>query len=1269
MKRFFSIFMCVLVMAAMLVVVSNAAQPVIFTFDSKNACNAFISGTNGMNGSFDEELGYYKLVNTNHDPSISHSFKTSGFNTADLPFVRYSFRIISGLKSEMPKGQFFFATNNGIGMGNPGTYTMFPLESTTDWQQVIVDMRTINGSAWNGNILTFRLDPVQAAEGDFYTILIDSVGFFATEEEAKGQKLPENTFANVPVIPETTVTPEVVAPAPETTPVEGDSEPLIFTFDNKDTWTSFARAITNMEAEFDTEYGYVKIKNKNHDPNFAHPFKDNAFEAAKYPVVRYRFKIIEGLSDAMPVGQFFFTNDAGAKMGEAGTFTNFKIKSTSDWQDVVVDMTKINASAWKGKITSFRIDPVQASDGAVYTILVESIGFFPDMKSATEDGSSDFLYINGNQTITIPRGSMKPGETKDDFVIKDETVDTAGKLPGYEPVIIFKDADGNESVVALSYTNGKRFNYVARKAGEYRAAYVTKEYDDTDGHWGLNYIRFVSARKLFGGTSPTEFSPDMTMTRGMFVTVLGRMHGVDTAVYAGATPFADVNASEYYAPYINWVTEMKIASPAASGGFEPESPITRADMAKILNDYVAAYGYSLNEVSEGSAFTDISALGADIQNAIGAMQSAGIINGKGEGRFDPDGISTRAEVATVMARIIKSVLGLPLTFGEEKSSVILSFSDEKTVKQFSVAGDGDISGGNEGATFTGHTHQFYVTYHPDIDMYLEDYPYFKMCYRINSSPSQKAQFYYYTDKTAAAGVDHPYVQFNLKGNIGEWNTMEFDFSTAEAIKQSFSSSSKTPWTGKLTKFAIYPLRMTSGEPATTRDITIKYMAFFSTEEEMKAFDESKITSSGISEVKKEELVVSENLGKERIHLGAFFPFHATLATEESIKELAEAGIDISLAQYGGLSLFIKQHVLDWHAKYGIMAWLIDPALNVGTHKSYSEKGKDQIMNSYGTHPAFYGNVFSDEPGVSHYAGIAEYVAQYNKDFPDKVPFVNLLPMYASNDQFNYGAAAQKIDFYDTPASSYEEYLNRYTETVDTPYICTDIYPLRKDASNNKVTYKDYVKSIELTAKEARETGKDFWCYIQSFGSKTRPFRNPDEADLRWQMYSMLSFGAKTIFYYVWHGPAENDYINTPIDADGNKNPLWESAKKLNGEIIALSDVYLAYDNIGAFTVNTENTPYAQMMYPLEGFAPIAEVKCDDALLIGCFNKKDASGNAFTVVNMSELALNKTVSAAFKLNAQKVTAYFGGNPTVLTADADGYYNISLNCGEGVFVTVE
>ncbi|MFB0921435.1 MAG: S-layer homology domain-containing protein, partial [Oscillospiraceae bacterium] len=43
--------------------------------------------------------------------------------------------------------------------------------------------------------------------------------------------------------------------------------------------------------------------------------------------------------------------------------------------------------------------------------------------------------------------------------------------------------------------------------------------------WFHDAVSFVYAKGLYNGTSATAFSPEMTMTRGMFVTVLGRFAG------------------------------------------------------------------------------------------------------------------------------------------------------------------------------------------------------------------------------------------------------------------------------------------------------------------------------------------------------------------------------------------------------------------------------------------------------------------------------------------------------------------------------------------------------------------------------------------------------------------------------------------------------------------------------------------------------------------------------------------------------------------------
>ena len=102
---------------------------------------------------------------------------------------------------------------------------------------------------------------------------------------------------------------------------------------------------------------------------------------------------------------------------------------------------------------------------------------------------------------------------------------------------------------------------------------------------------------------------------------------------------------------------------------------------------------------------------------------------------------------------------------------------------------------------------------------------------------------------------------------------------------------------------------------------------------------------------------------------------------------------------------------------------------------------------------------------------------------------------------------------------------------------------------------------------------------------------------------------------------------------------------------------------------TEATPYLKFSNPMERFATIQEIQCEDPLLIGCFAAKQGQGSAFTLVNMSELEAVKTTYVKLKLAGSKVIAWPRGERTELTPDADGYVRLTLPSGEGLFVEVE
>ena len=123
------------------------------------------------------------------------------------------------------------------------------------------------------------------------------------------------------------------------------------------------------------------------------------------------------------------------------------------------------------------------------------------------------------------------------------------------------------------------------------AAAVSNPFNDvSESAWYYEAVMHVYANSFFSGTTPDTFEPDGSMTRAMFVTVLGRMAGVDTAAYQNEQPFADVAPDTYYAPYVAWAARHGIAQGTGEGKFSPHDKVTRQQMAVFFVKYFENFG-------------------------------------------------------------------------------------------------------------------------------------------------------------------------------------------------------------------------------------------------------------------------------------------------------------------------------------------------------------------------------------------------------------------------------------------------------------------------------------------------------------------------------------------------------------------------------------------------------------------------------------------------------------------------------------------------------
>lgn len=179
-------------------------------------------------------------------------------------------------------------------------------------------------------------------------------------------------------------------------------------------------------------------------------------------------------------------------------------------------------------------------------------------------------------------------------------------------------------------------------------------FTDIASHWAKTSIDYVVSQGLFTGASASRFEPETAMTRGMFVTVLGRMANAEGSGEQAAAAFTDVNANAYYAPYVAWAQQQGIVNGVSAHAFDPSAVISREQMATILSRYIDSASLALPDTASRASFADDKVISAYAKDAVYNMQQSGILLGKPGNRFDPQGTAVRAEVATLIARFAQA---------------------------------------------------------------------------------------------------------------------------------------------------------------------------------------------------------------------------------------------------------------------------------------------------------------------------------------------------------------------------------------------------------------------------------------------------------------------------------------------------------------------------------------------------------------------------------------------------------------------------------------
>lgn len=337
--------------------------------------------------------------------------------------------------------------------------------------------------------------------------------------------------------------------------------------------------------------------------------------------------------------------------------------------------------------------------------------------------------------------------------------------------------------------------------------------------------------------------------------------------------------------------------------------------------------------------------------------------------------------------------------------------------------------------------------------------------------------------------------------------------------------------------------------------------------------------------------------------------------------------------------------------------------------------------------SFAGLMLTDEPGIASVGRVKKIVEYLNSEEirsikPDLKIFSSMLPNYARLEAYQAGYIypdnAKLVEFNDERAKIYTNYTLACADAVGE--FCFDYYALGEKGRLSPGFYQN----LELAARAGRDKGFPISVTLQSFRMDVKYrdekkviviFRAPNYEDIRWQVYSALAFGVRSIGWFTfWQHYSEGVerfpeamVVYDPSEPCGyRKTGIYEAVKKIHEEIKAMDHVFLRFNWKGCKKLCFSRDRNIRLLNADYTGGSLTKLTADNDTLVGCFENPEDGAEGYWVVNARnpyQFQLDR-VSLQFA-DADRAVIYRKGIEQDVEL-VDGCLKLQLGCGEGVFV---
>lgn len=326
---------------------------------------------------------------------------------------------------------------------------------------------------------------------------------------------------------------------------------------------------------------------------------------------------------------------------------------------------------------------------AIYPVPAQQINIDEASKSLGQDVSLSDITVDiqisnsSNEMVTVVENSAEEGNFSIvvppiDFSItatyKDRTIDISKFNSYVERFVAIPDsADPSRITTAIvTEPNGEERHvptqviiidgkYYAKinsiTNSTYTIIWNPLEFTDVTKHWAKDAINDMGSRMVLSGISSGIFDPDRDITRCEFAAIIVRALGLEPGI--GANLFTDISDSAWYCDYVATAADYKIISGYGNEKFGPLDKITReqamAMISRAMNITELKAELTAGEADELLAgFIDADQSADYARNSIAVCLKSGIISGRSNNLIAPQENITRAEVAVIIQRFLKS---------------------------------------------------------------------------------------------------------------------------------------------------------------------------------------------------------------------------------------------------------------------------------------------------------------------------------------------------------------------------------------------------------------------------------------------------------------------------------------------------------------------------------------------------------------------------------------------------------------------------------------